>query len=137
MLNYPDLNPIAFKMGPFSFYWYGVMHLLGFLGAYWLCWRRRLRSATLWKTDDITDLCFYSALGVIFGGTLGYLLFYEPQLLLQDPFRALAFWERGRSFHGGLLGVLLAIGLFCRTHHRHFWEVSDFIAPAVPFGLAA
>jgi len=136
MLTYPDINPIALQLGPVSIYWYGVMYLLGFLGAYGICYHHRLKTNPTWKPDDIIDLFFYASLGVIFGGTWGYLAFYEPQIFLTDPLRALRFWEPGRSFHGGLVGVLCAILMYCKAQQRQFFAVTDFIAPAIPVGLA-
>lgn len=136
MLTYPNINPVAVKLGPFTIYWYGLMYLMGFLGVFGYCYQRRLSSPRPWKRDEILDVLFYGALGVIFGGTWGYWIFYEPRLLLADPGRLLRFWEPGRSFHGGLLGVLIAISVFCRLHQRKFWEVTDFIAPAIPIGIA-
>jgi len=129
-------DPILVKAGPFVVYWYGMMYLIGFLGAYAYCDYARLKQTNPWASDDIMDLFFYGALGVIFGGTWGYLILYDPHVLLSDPLRALRFWEAGRSFHGGLLGVLLALFIFARRRQRSFWEVTDFIAPAVPIGIA-
>lgn len=138
MVNYPNMNPIALQIGPIAIYWYGVMYLIGFAGAFGYCYyRRRLFQTKPWKIDEMVDLVFYCTIGVIFGGTWGYLLLYEPTLFTEDPMRALRFWEPGRSFHGGLVGVLIAILIFCRVHHRRFWAVTDFIAPAVPIGIAA
>ncbi len=136
MLTYPDINPVALKLGPLTLYWYGIMYLVGFLGAYWVCYRKRNLANPVWKTDDIIDLFFYGAMGVIFGGTWGYLLFYEPQVFLKDPLRALRFWEAGRSFHGGLIGVLCAMFVYGHLHQRGFLAITDFIAPAIPVGLA-
>ncbi len=136
MLTYPDINPVALHLGSFTIHWYGVMYLLGFIGAFFYCYRRRLVQPTPFETDEVLDLIFYVTVGVIFGGTWGYLIFYEPHFLAADPLKALRFWEPGRSFHGGLLGVIIAVLVFCKVHRRHFWEVTDFIAPAIPIGIA-
>lgn len=136
MLTYPNIDPVAVRLGPIVIYWYGVMYLLGFLLAYGSCYLRRLTQTPPWTTDNLLDLFFYGAIGVIFGGTIGYFLFYEPYQILSDPLRILRFWEPGRSFHGGLLGVMIAVLFFCKRHHRRFWDVMDFAAPAVPLGLA-
>ncbi len=133
---YPEIDPVIFQMGPIGIHWYGVTYLVGFIGAFWLCYRSRAKQVLAWTADDILDLFFYAALGIIFGGTWGYLFFYEPGLLIQDPMRLLQFWEPGRSFHGGLLGVLVAVVWFSRAHQRSFLAVCDFIAPVVPIGLA-
>jgi phosphatidylglycerol:prolipoprotein diacylglycerol transferase len=137
MVIYPDINPVAIQIGPLVIYWYGIMYLIGFVGAFWLCWsRRNINQSIPWTADDLVNLFFYGAIGVIFGGTWGELLFYEPHTLVENPIRLLQFWERGRSFHGGLLGVIIAILIYCYYSQRHFWEVMDFVVPAVPIGLA-
>lgn len=142
MLTYPEINPVALQIGPvfgwqgFAIHWYGIMYLVGFLLAFWLCHYRRAKVVPPWTTEQIIDLLFYVALGVIFGGSLGYFLFYEPARLLSSPWHVFKFWEPGRSFHGGLIGVLVAIFVYCRVHKRRFWDVGDFIAPAIPIGLA-
>ncbi len=133
---YPIIDPVALRLGPIQIHWYGIMYLLGFIGAFGECYRRRNKVVRSWEVQEILDLVFYIAVGVIFGGALGYWLFYEPHLLLADPFRILRFWEPGRSFHGGLLGVMVAVLLFCHLRQRRFLEVCDFIVPAVPIGLA-
>lgn len=134
MLTYPNINPVALQIGPLAIHWYGIMYVLGFGGVFWSCYVRR---STDWNRDQIIDLLFYGALGVVFGGTWGYLLFYEPQVLLTDPLKLFRFWEPGRSFHGGLLGVLLMVFIFCRVHRRSFLAVTDFISPAIPIGIMA
>ncbi len=132
-----NIDPIAFSIGTFSIRWYGLMYLIGFLGAFWFCVQRRnFNTEKAWSVEDIADLLFYAAIGVIFGGTLGYWLIYEPSRILSDPLIIFKFWLPGRSFHGGLIGVLVAIMIYCRIHRRHFLDVCDFIAPAVPIGLA-
>ncbi|HXH54877.1 MAG TPA: prolipoprotein diacylglyceryl transferase [Gammaproteobacteria bacterium] len=138
MLTYPDINPVALQIGPLAIHWYGIMYVLGFAGVFWSCNARRTESQSRpWERDEIVDLLFYGAMGVIFGGTLGYLLFYQPQVFFDDPLRLFRFWEPGRSFHGGLLGVLLAVFIFDKVHRRHFWAITDFIAPAIPIGIMA
>jgi phosphatidylglycerol:prolipoprotein diacylglycerol transferase len=140
MLIFPDINPVALQIGPLAIHWYGIMYVLGFVGVFWSCYARRTEShsgAAPWDRDEIVDLLFYGAMGVIFGGTLGYLLFYQPQVFSDDPLRLFRFWEPGRSFHGGLLGVLLAVFIFGKVHRRHFWAITDFIAPAIPIGIMA
>jgi phosphatidylglycerol---prolipoprotein diacylglyceryl transferase len=133
---YPDINPVAYQLGPISIYWYGVMYLLGFILAFFvLYWNSRNQRAD-WTINDILDLFFYVTLGVIFGGTWGYLLFYEPGLLINDPLKIVRFWEPGRSFHGGLIGVVLGMFLFSRAHRRNFWEVCDYAAAVTPIGIA-
>ena len=138
MLIHPQFDPIAFSLGPLSVRWYGLMYLAGFalfivLGRY----RARRNVLTGWLPRDIDDLLFYGVLGVILGGRLGQVLFYEPGYYLAHPFEILAVWKGGMSFHGGLLGVLIAMGLYARKTRRTWLDITDFIAPLVPLGLAS
>lgn len=135
---YSNIDPVAFSIGQFSVRWYGIMHLIAFIGVFWYFIQHRYASPTArpWTVENIADLLFYAAIGVIFGGTFGYWLLYEPSRILSDPFILIKFWLPGRAFHGGLIGVLIALGIYCRTQQRRFLEVTDFIAPAVPIGLA-
>jgi len=136
MLTYPNMDPIALNIGPLAIHWYGILYLISFIAAFWLCERRRLGTVPPWSRDELIDLFFYAAVGVIFGGTWGYLLFYQPALLQEEPLRLIQFWLPGRSFHGGLLGVMVAILIYCQLKLRDFWAVSDFLVPVVPLGLA-
>jgi phosphatidylglycerol---prolipoprotein diacylglyceryl transferase len=135
MLHFPQIDPVVFSVGFLEVRWYGICYFLGFLGAYALCIRRRDIPRLAFEKITVADLLIYVALGVIFGGSLGYWLLYRPTVLWESPWQLLAFWEPGRSFHGGLIGVLIAVALFCRKTHYRFLEVTDFIAPAVPIGL--
>ncbi|PCH57248.1 MAG: prolipoprotein diacylglyceryl transferase [Legionellales bacterium] len=131
MLVFPEINPILLQLGPITIYWYGVLYLLGFVGGIGLCkWRVQHNH----NNHDIYDICFYMALGIIFGGRVG-MVFYNSELLWQDPLSLLQFWLPGRSFHGGLLGVILALYLYSKKHRCEFWQVTDFIAPVVPFAI--
>ncbi len=137
MLTYPDIDPIALSIGPLRIHWYGVMYLVGFLGGWLLGRYRASRPGSGWSVQQIDDLLFYIALGVVLGGRLGYTLFYGFSSLLQDPLSLFRIWEGGMSFHGGLLGVLLAMWLYGRRYQRRFFELTDFIAPLIPIGLGA
>ncbi len=137
MLIYPAINPIAVKLGPFSIHWYGIMYLVGFGIAWYLAWLRARRPHSGWTTSQVSDLIFYCAIGVIVGGRLGYMLFYDWSGLVADPLSLFKIWNGGMSFHGGLLGVTVAVLLFARRIHRPVFIVSDFLAPLVPLGLAA
>ncbi len=137
MLTLPLINPIAFSLGPLQVHWYGLMYLFGFFSAWMLArWRTKHFQLT-WTQEEISDLIFYSAMGVVLGGRFGYLLFYNTHALLSEPWIFFKLWQGGMSFHGGLIGVLCATGLFAWKKHKPFWVVADFIAPLVPLGLAA
>lgn len=135
MLIHPQFDPVAIQLGPLAVRWYGLMYLLGFGLFAWLG-RRRAAAAGL-DARAIDDLLFYGVVGVILGGRLGYVLFYKPAYYLAHPLEIIAVWTGGMSFHGGFLGVLLAIGLYARRTARPWLALTDFIAPLVPLGLAA
>ncbi|MFM8555675.1 MAG: prolipoprotein diacylglyceryl transferase [Betaproteobacteria bacterium] len=141
MLIHPQFDPVALSLGPLAIRWYGLMYLIAFLG-FFLLGRWRLRQPRFAQASGLhpaqmEDLLFFGVLGVVLGGRLGYVLFYKPGYYLQRSLEALAVWEGGMSFHGGLLGVLVAIAVFCRWRGLRFLSVMDFIAPLVPLGLAA
>ncbi len=135
MLNYPRIDPIAVEIGPLRVHWYGIMYLLGFAVAWWLARRRAARPGSGWTAEEVGDLIFYGALGVILGGRIGYMLFYGSDQLRADPLSLLRVWEGGMSFHGGLIGVIAVMALFARRRGKRFFEVADFVAPLVPIGL--
>ena len=141
MLIHPQFDPVAISLGPLSVHWYGLMYLLAFLQFWWLGRHRILAHPQLaqagWTLPQLDDLLFYGVLGVIVGGRLGQVLFYEPGYYLTHPLQILAVWKGGMSFHGGFLGVLVAMGLYARKTDRRWLEITDFIAPLVPLGLAA
>jgi len=135
MLSYPEIDPIAVSVGPLKVHWYGLMYLLGF-AVFWLLGRYRAsRPGSGWTAQMVDDVLFYGVLGVILGGRLGYMLFYGYAQLADNPFNLFKVWEGGMSFHGGLIGVLVAMWLFGRRRGRGLFEVTDFIAPLVPIGL--
>ncbi|MEA5446380.1 prolipoprotein diacylglyceryl transferase [Gammaproteobacteria bacterium AB-CW1] len=134
-MHYPDINPVAIELGPMAIHWYGLMYVIGVLAAWWLLGRRLRRPDVGWDSNDLADLTFYVVLGVIVGGRVGYILFYNLGAYIDDPLLVLQIWQGGMSFHGGLLGVLFAGWLFARRQKRHFWDVVDFVAPVVPIGL--
>lgn len=137
MLTYPDIDPVAFSLGPLKVHWYGLMYLVGFAGGWWLGRRRAARKGSGWTVAQVDDIVFYAALGVVVGGRLGYTLFYNLPAFLDNPLILLRVWEGGMSFHGGLLGVLIALWLFDRKYRHGYWNTVDFIAPLVPIGLGA
>lgn len=136
-IAYPQINPIALQIGPVAIHWYGIMYLLAFLSGWGLlCLRAKQNKAPNQLTvAQVGDLVTYAALGVIIGGRIGYMLFYDLPNLIHHPLSLLQIWQGGMSFHGGLLGVLLALWLFGRRHQLAFLALTDFIAPVVPIGL--
>ncbi|KTD62264.1 prolipoprotein diacylglyceryl transferase [Legionella spiritensis] len=137
MLVFPEIDPVAFSIGPLKVHWYGLTYLFAFIAAWGLAlWRIRLYRLD-WTHEQVSDLIFYCALGVILGGRLGYMLFYGTKQLIDNPLSLFKLWEGGMSFHGGLLGVAFALWLFVRKIKKPFWVVADFVAPLVPIGLAA
>lgn len=132
---FEGIDPVIFSIGPLSLRWYGMMYLVGFIAAWWLA-KRRL-SRTNWSKDQLSDLLFWGFLGVILGGRLGYVFFYQFERFVSDPIYLIQIWTGGMSFHGGLLGVLVAMWLFARKQQTTFLTVGDFVAPLVPIGLGA
>ncbi len=138
MLSYPHIDPIAISLGPLQVHWYGLMYLIGFVGGWSLGRHRaRQRADIPFTPEQVGDLLFYVALGVVLGGRLGYVLFYITPEFLANPLVLFRIWEGGMSFHGGLIGVLLAFAYFAHRTGTTFFEVADFVAPLVPIGLGA
>jgi phosphatidylglycerol:prolipoprotein diacylglycerol transferase len=137
MIQYPGFDSIALQLGPLAIRWYGLMYLIGFGGGWWLMRRRAQGQAVPCSVAQVDDLLFYGALGVILGGRVGYMLFYSWAQLADEPLRLFYIWQGGMSFHGGFLGVLLAMYLYGRKIGRSFWEIADFAAPVAPVGLGA
>lgn len=137
MHYFVDIDPIAFSVGPVAVHWYGIMYLIAF-AAFWFLGERRRRLGRLpVGPTAFSDLAFYGMIGVIVGGRVGYMLFYDTASLIAHPLSLLKIWEGGMSFHGGLLGVLVAMWLWARRNGLHFFDVMDFVAPLVPIGLGA
>ncbi len=137
MFIYTDIDPIAVQIGPLAIRWYGLMYLTGFAGG-WLLGRKRAREwGQPFTVEQIDDLLFYVAMGVILGGRLGYMLFYGWTNVLNDPLSILRVWEGGMSFHGGLIGVIVAMWLIARKAGISVFRVADFVAPFVTIGLGA
>jgi phosphatidylglycerol:prolipoprotein diacylglycerol transferase len=135
MMSYPDIDPVALSLGPLDVRWYGLTYLAAFAAAWWLGNRRAGREGSGWSRDDVADLVFYGALGVVLGGRVGYVLFYNWGRFLDDPLYLFAIREGGMSFHGGLVGVILAVAWFGRKTGRSLFQVADYVAPIVPIGL--
>ncbi len=137
MLTYPAIDPIAVRLGPLSIHWYGLMYIVGFGGAWWLGRRHARRSGMPLTSEQVADVIFWGAIGAVFGGRLGYILFYDLPNYLADPASMIQVWRGGMSFHGGLMGVLLALWFYQRSHQLGFFRLTDFVAPLVPIGLGA
>lgn len=134
MLVFPEFDPVALSLGPVKIHWYGLMYVLAFLFAYGLAtYRSKQRDG--WTPEMVSDLLFYGALGVILGGRIGYVLFYEFSQFLADPLWLFKVWTGGMSFHGGFLGVVVAMVFFARKYKKTAFQTLDFIAPCVPTGL--
>jgi phosphatidylglycerol---prolipoprotein diacylglyceryl transferase len=129
------IDPIAFSIGPLQVHWYGIMYLLAFGTCWWLGQRRRAAGRLPVSAEQFSDLAFYLMLGVILGGRIGYMLFYGTAELVANPLSLVRVWDGGMSFHGGLLGVLVAGWIWTRRHRIHFFDAIDFVAPLVPIGL--
>ena len=137
MLPYPQIDPVALAIGPLKIHWYGLMYLIG-IGAAWLILSRRLnRFDPTWTKEKLSDLVFWVAMGVIVGGRLGYVLFYDLSAYIANPLLILEVWKGGMAFHGGLIGVMLAVWWFGKRNGKSFFQIMDFIAPVVPIGLGA
>ena len=134
---FSQIDPVAFSLGPLSVRWYGLMYLFGFAFAMWLAGRRADAPNSGWTRNEVSDLLFYGFLGVILGGRIGYVLFYNFGHFLSDPLSLFKVWEGGMSFHGGFIGVMLATWWFGKRNGKTFFELMDFIAPLVPIGLGA
>ncbi|WP_339891767.1 prolipoprotein diacylglyceryl transferase, partial [Neptuniibacter pectenicola] len=132
-----DIDPIAVALGPLKIHWYGLMYLIGFAAAWWLGVRRARRAGSGWSEEQISDIIFWGAMGVVLGGRAGYVLFYNFDKFIADPLWLFAVWEGGMSFHGGLLGVIVVMYLFGRQHKKTLFQMTDFIAPLIPVGLGA
>ena len=138
MLVHPQFDPVAIHLGPLAVRWYGLMYLVGF-GLFWAAGRYRIarRPGGVWTAQDLDDALFHGILGTIIGGRLGYVLFYKFADYLAEPWRIFYVWEGGMSFHGGFLGVVIAMAWFARSRRQDWLAITDFIAPLVPLGLAA
>lgn len=137
MIQYPAIDPIIFSAGPLAVRWYGLTYVIAFAFAWWLGRRRAAQSGSTWKPTDVDDLIFYGALGVILGGRLGWVLFYGIERLADDPLMVFRIWEGGMSFHGGLIGVIVAEVWFARRQTRRIVDVLDFLAPLPGLGIFA
>jgi phosphatidylglycerol:prolipoprotein diacylglycerol transferase len=135
MLPFPTIDPVAVNLGPIAIHWYGLAYLAGIGLGWWLLRRAAARSNSLWTRDDVADVVFFAAIGAVLGGRIGYALFYNFGDTVASPLSILAVWRGGMSFHGGVLGFIVALALFARSRERPFLAVTDFVLPVVPIGL--
>jgi phosphatidylglycerol:prolipoprotein diacylglycerol transferase len=136
-LVFPEIDPVAIHLGPLTVRWYGLMYLAGFAAFYWLGLRhaKRLRVTDVWSPERLEQLLTAGVVGIIVGGRLGEVLFYQPAYYLAHPLEIVAIWKGGMSFHGGLLGAIAAMLWYARRTGQNFWQVADFVAPLIPPGL--
>lgn len=141
MLQYPHIDPVALHLGKLQIHWYGIMYVVGFAVAWWLARRQAARPGSTWKNEQVDDLIFWSMVGVIVGGRVGYVLIYvlpyQLELLKADWLYPIKIWQGGMSFHGGLAGVLVALALYARRMGRRILDVFDFVAPLPGIGICA
>lgn len=137
MMIHPNFNPVAIQLGPVAIHWYAISYLVAFALFIWLGRYRIKRGWSIFSRDQLDDLLTYGILGVVIGGRLGYVLFYQPAYFMANPLDIFKVWQGGMSFHGGFLGVLFAMWLFARRYKFLFTQVADAVAPLVPLGLAS
>ncbi len=135
MLTFPQINPIAFSLGPIQVHWYGLMYVIGFICAWLICQYRSSKPGSGWTKDDITDIITWVMLGAIIGARLGYVLFYDFANYISSPIEIFYVWKGGMSFHGGFIGVTVVLYIWSRVYQRNFLDVVDMIAPGVAPGL--
>lgn len=145
MLTYPEIDPVAVSigaftiagktLGPFAIHWYGLMYLFGFAAGWALAYRRAKNRPMVVEARQVEDLTFYSAMGLVLGARIGYILFYNFQAWMSDPLLIFRVWEGGMSFHGGLIGYAIAMLLFAQRHGKNFFDLVDFVAPFACPGL--
>lgn len=140
-LPFPDIDPVIVHLGPLAIHWYGVGYIVGILFAWWYA-KRLVGNARLWpdgaspmKPEDLDDFVIWAAIGVVLGGRTGYVLFYDLPRYLANPLDIFAVWQGGMSFHGGLLGTIVAMALFARSRGIRAWSLFDAVAAGVPVGL--
>lgn len=134
-MQFPHIDPVFLSIGPLQFRWYGLMYVLGFVATYLIIRAESRRKQLPLTSDDVADLVFYGALGVVLGGRFGYILFYNLPFYLTNPLRVFAVWEGGMSFHGGFLGVITSVMIFARRKKIPFFTLIDMAAQCAPVGL--
>lgn len=135
MIPFPAIDPVAIRLGPVAVHWYGIAYIVGIGLGWWVLHRRTLEPRSQWTRVDVSDVVFFAAIGAVLGGRIGYALFYNLDGIFSDPLSIFAVWRGGMSFHGGLIGMILAFALFARRRARRFLAVSDLVVSVVPIGL--
>ena len=141
-IPFPAIDPVLIEIGPVAIRWYALAYIIGLVGG-WALARRLVSAPALWGAarppakETLDDLLVHAAFGVILGGRLGYVAFYNPEHFLAHPLEIFMLWQGGMSFHGGFLGVIVAMWFFARTRRMNWLAITDFIAPLVPLGLGA
>ncbi|HMK43569.1 MAG TPA: prolipoprotein diacylglyceryl transferase [Dissulfurispiraceae bacterium] len=135
MIQYPNVDPEIIRVGPLAVRWYGVMYLAGFAASFFLLKYQLKKKGTPVAKDFVESLFTWLILGLLFGARLGHVIFYNPSFYLANPFEIIAVWHGGMSFHGGLIGSVLAGYLFCRSTDQDFWTMADMVLATAPIGL--
>jgi len=135
MLTFPNIDPVAIELGQLKIRWYGISYVVGILLAWWLLKLRARKLPRQWTLKQVSDLVFYCTIGIILGGRLGSVLFYNLPFYMDNPISVFKIWQGGMSFHGGFLGVVFAIAYFSRKEKIIFFTIADFLMPVVPVGL--
>lgn len=134
-LAYPDISPIIFSIGPFALRWYSMAYLIGILAGWWLVSVRAKKYNLPLNKKNLEDIAFYMTLGIILGGRIGYVLFYGQAVFINNPLEIFEIWHGGMSFHGGIIGVILALWLVSRKIKYEFLRLTDVVSPVVPIGI--
>ncbi len=137
MLTHPQFDPVALAIGPLKVHWYGLMYVIGFLGFLIIGKRRARRPGSLFKPEQVDDMMFWGAIGVVLGGRIGYMFFYNLKAFITNPLSFFQVWDGGMSFHGGLIGVIIVMLVLSWRWKTRFFQLADFVAPLIPIGLGA
>ena len=135
MILFPDIDPVAIHLGPVSIHWYGIAYIVGIGLGWWLLQRHASKTDSRWTQEDVSDVVFFAAIGCVLGGRIGYALFYNFADYMDNPLGIFAVWRGGMSFHGGVIGFIVALVVFSRRRTLSLLETTDFVVPAVPIGL--